>query len=39
MNVEAMSGMVLGTCTLEKLIGRGGVGAVFLAQQSRPSVR
>jgi len=36
MNVEAMSGMVLGTCTLEKLIGRGGVGAVFLAQQSRP---
>jgi serine/threonine protein kinase len=36
MNVEAMSGMVLGTCTLEKLIGRGSVGAVFLAQQSRP---
>jgi serine/threonine protein kinase len=28
--------MVLGTCTLEKLIGRGSVGAVFLAQQSRP---
>lgn len=36
MNVEAMSGMVLGTCTLEKLIGRGSVGAVFLAHQSRP---
>ncbi len=36
MNVEALSGMVLGTCKLEKLIGRGGVGAVFLAQQSRP---
>ena len=36
MNVEALSGMVLGTCTLEKLIGRGGVGAVFLARQSRP---
>jgi serine/threonine protein kinase len=36
MNVEALCGMVLGTCTLEKLIGRGGVGAVFLAQQSRP---
>ena len=39
MNVEALSGMVLGTCTLEKLIGRGGVGAVFLAQQSRPRRR
>jgi serine/threonine protein kinase len=36
MNVEALCGMVLGTCTLEKLIGRGSVGAVFLAQQSRP---
>jgi serine/threonine protein kinase len=36
MNVEALCGMVLGTCTLERLIGRGSVGAVFLAQQSRP---
>ncbi|GAC1397556.1 MAG: hypothetical protein NVSMB49_03510 [Ktedonobacteraceae bacterium] len=36
MNAEALIGKVLGTCTLQKLIGRGGMGAVFLAQQSRP---
>lgn len=36
MDAEALSGKVLGTCTLQKLIGRGGMGAVFLAQQSRP---
>lgn len=36
MNAEALIGMVLGTCTLQKLIGQGGMGAVFLAQQSRP---
>lgn len=36
MNAEALSGKVLGTCTLQELIGRGGMGAVFLAQQSRP---
>ena len=36
MNVQSLCGMVLGTCTLEKLIGRGSVGVVFLAQQSRP---
>lgn len=36
MNAEALSGKVLGTCTLQQLIGRGGMGAVFLAQQSRP---
>lgn len=29
-------GQALGTCTLERLIGRGGMGAVYLAQQSRP---
>ncbi|HLI08239.1 MAG TPA: protein kinase [Ktedonobacteraceae bacterium] len=29
-------GQVLGTCTLQSLIGRGGMGAVYLAQQSRP---
>jgi eukaryotic-like serine/threonine-protein kinase len=36
MNAEALIGMVLGTCTLQELIGQGGMGAVFLAQQSRP---
>jgi serine/threonine protein kinase len=36
MKAEALSGKVLGTCTLLELIGRGGMGAVFLAQQSRP---
>ncbi len=29
-------GQKLGTCTLQRLIGRGGMGAVYLAQQSRP---
>lgn len=36
MNAETLLGTVLGTCTLQKLIGQGGMGAVFLAQQSRP---
>lgn len=29
-------GQSLGTCTLQRLIGRGGMGAVYLAQQTRP---
>ena len=29
-------GHTLGTCTIQSLLGRGGMGAVFLAQQSRP---
>lgn len=36
MNAETLVGTELGTCTLQKLIGQGGMGAVFLAQQSRP---
>jgi serine/threonine protein kinase len=36
MDAEALTGKVLGTCMLQELIGRGGMGAVFLAQQSRP---
>src|SRR4030088_2285351 len=30
-------GKTLGTCVLEKLIGQGGMGAVYLAKQIRPS--
>ncbi|MDQ6660980.1 MAG: serine/threonine protein kinase [Chloroflexota bacterium] len=36
MNPESLIGTVLGTCTLQKVVGQGGMGAVFLAQQSRP---
>jgi serine/threonine protein kinase len=36
MDVNELLGVTLGTCTLERIIGRGGMGAVFLAQQSRP---
>lgn len=37
MNAEALIGMVLGSCKLQRLIGQGGMGVVFLAQQSLPS--
>src|SRR5690348_7576664 len=33
---EELIGTTLGTCTLERVIGRGGMGVVYLAQQSRP---
>lgn len=36
MNAESLIGTVLGTCTLQQVIGQGGMGAVFLAQQLRP---
>jgi serine/threonine protein kinase len=36
MDAKELIGMTLGTCTLESVIGRGGMGAVYLAQQSRP---
>lgn len=36
MKAEALLGTTLGTCTLQQLIGQGGMGAVYLAQQSRP---
>jgi serine/threonine protein kinase len=36
MDIKELIGVTLGTCTLEHIIGRGGMGAVYLAQQSRP---
>ncbi|GEM_PF-2512058 len=33
---EDLLGTVLGTCALERILGRGGMGVVYLAQQSRP---
>ena len=36
MKAEALVGTILGSCTLQQLIGQGGMGAVYLAQQSRP---
>ncbi|HEX6477621.1 MAG TPA: serine/threonine-protein kinase [Ktedonobacteraceae bacterium] len=37
MDIKELLGVTLGSCTIERIIGRGGMGAVFLAQQSRPS--
>ncbi|MDQ6660648.1 MAG: serine/threonine protein kinase, partial [Chloroflexota bacterium] len=36
MNAEALTGAVLGTSTLQKLLGQGGMGAVYLSQQAQP---
>ena len=37
MNAKELIGITLGNCALEHIIGQGGMGAVYLAQQSRPS--
>jgi serine/threonine protein kinase len=35
-NAQALIGTMLGTCNIQKLLGQGSIGAVFLAQQSHP---
>ena len=37
MDIKELLGVTLGSCTIEHIIGRGGMGAVYLAQQSRPA--
>lgn len=36
-NSGDLTGKTLGTCLLEKLVGQGGMGSVYLARQMRPS--
>jgi serine/threonine protein kinase len=36
-NADNLTGKTLGACILEKLIGQGGMGSVYLARQIRPS--
>lgn len=36
-NLKDLVGTTLGTCTLEKLIGKGGMGSVYQARQQRPA--
>ncbi len=36
MHTKELIGTTLGSCTIERIIGQGGMGAVYLAQQSRP---
>ena len=38
-NYDNMTGRTLGTCILERMVGQGGMGSVYLAQQTRPSRR
>ena len=37
MHAKELIGIALGNCTIERIIGQGGMGAVYLAQQSRPT--
>lgn len=37
MNEQDLVGITLGNCTLERVIGKGGMAIVFLAQQARPT--
>ena len=37
MNAKELIGTTLGNCAIERIIGQGGMGAVYLAQQSRPA--
>ncbi|HCI80745.1 MAG TPA: hypothetical protein DHW02_13760 [Ktedonobacter sp.] len=36
---QKLLGKTLGTCTIERIIGQGGMGVVYLARQQRPSRR
>ncbi|GHO90998.1 hypothetical protein KSF_010460 [Reticulibacter mediterranei] len=38
-NTGDLTGKTLGTCVLERLLGHGGMGVVYLAQQTRPARR
>jgi serine/threonine protein kinase len=38
-NHDSMTGRTLGNCILERMVGQGGMGSVYLAQQIRPSRR
>ncbi len=33
---DTLLGQTIGTCTIQRLLGRGGMGVVYVAQQSRP---
>jgi serine/threonine protein kinase len=37
MNAKELIGTTLGNCNIERIIGQGGMGAVYLAQQFRPA--
>jgi serine/threonine protein kinase len=37
MNEKELVGVTLGNCTIERVLGRGGMAIVFLAQQARPT--